>query len=267
MKFTKIRFNGLTAIDLPMVNALPSDVYILKGVDGLGPPEVDVSIADTLNAGGYYQGRRPQARQIVAKVGLNPDHSAGQTASDLRDGLYGLLTPGADDNLTVQIMDATVLVQTVGYVSSMPINPFSKDPEVQVVVDCLGWYLEAPNLLFVAPVSKAAPAIDNVGSAPSGIHLEVIFTSNLSSWTLTNAAGKKMLVTYAFLSGDKLAIDTRPGSRGIWLTRGGVTTNIIYALSADSKWLMLHGGNNVFATSSAAFNWGDVYFLPQHWGI
>jgi hypothetical protein len=269
MKFTKIRVNGLTAVDLPIVNALPSDVYILKNVDGLGPPEVDVSIADTLNAGGYYQGRRPQSRQIVMKIGLNPDFSAGQTASDLRASLYGMLTPGAADNLTIQIMDgAVVLVQTQGYVAKMEINPFSKDPEVQVTIDCVGWYLEAPNLLYVAPASKAVPAIlTGPGAAPSGIHLEVIFTTNLSSWTLTNAAGKKMLVTYAFLTNDKLAIDTRPGARGIWLTRGGVTTNIIYALSTDSTWLMLHGGNNEFTTSSASFNWGDVYYLPQYWGI
>lgn len=268
MKFTKLRINGLTAVDLPIVGATPSDVYILKDVDGLGPPEVDVSIADTLNAGGFYQGRRPQSREIVARVGLNPDFSAGQTASDLRASLYGMLTPGASDNLTVQIMDGvTVLVQTLGYVKKMEINPFSKDPEVQVTIACLSWYLEVPNLLFVAPADKAAPAIDNVGTAPSGIHLEVVFTSNLSSWTLTNAAGKKMLVTYAFLTGDKLTIDTRPGSRGIWLVRGGVTTNIIWALSADSTWLMLHGGNNIFSTSSQAFNWGDVYYLPQHWGI
>lgn len=268
MYFTKIRLNGLTVVDLPIVDALPSDLYILKSADGLGPPEIDVSIANTLNAGGVYQGRRPQSREIVLQVGLNPNYAAGQTASDLRTSLYGMLTPGYVDNITIEIMNgSTVLVKTTGYVKKLEVVPFTKDPEVQIVIPCLQQYLQAAANLFIAPASKSAPVINNVGTAPAGFHLEVIFTAGLSSWTLSDASGKKMQVTYAFLTNDKLEIDTRPGFRGIWVTRGGVRTNIIYALSSDSVWYMLHGGDNVFSTSSQSFNWGDVYFLPQYWGI
>jgi hypothetical protein len=268
MHFTKVRFNGLSTVDLPILGALPSDPYILKNVEGLGPVEIDVSIADTLNAGGVYQGRRPQSREIVASVGLNPDFKVGQTASDLRASLYGMLTPGYSDNITIQVMDSAVIIaQTTGYVSKMEINPFSKDPEVQITIPCLQQYLQAQNLLYVTPASKSAPAIVNTGTAPAGFHWEVIFTSNVTNWTLSDPTGKKMQFTYAFLTGDKLEFDTRPGSRGVWLTRSAVRSNIIYTLSSDSIWYMLYGGNNVFATSSQAFNWGDVYFLPQYWGI
>jgi hypothetical protein len=76
-----------------------------------------------------------------------------------------------------------------------------------------------------------------------------------------------MEINYEFLAGDILTIDTRPSHRGIWVTRGGVTTNIIWALSPDSMWYMLHGGVNTFITSSNGFNWGDVFYRPQFWGI
>lgn len=268
MKFTKVRFIGLSAIDLPIVDALPSDHYILKDIEGLGPPEVDVSISKTLYAGGVYQGRRPQNREVVAKVGLNPDHAVGQTASDLRSSLYGMLTPGSTDNVQLDLLDgANVVASTIGYVSNLEIVPFSNEPQVQVVMPCLQPYLHAPNILFVDPGSQLAPTIENSGTAPTGFYMEIIFTGNLSSWALLDVNGKKMEFNYDFIANDKLAFDTRAGSRGIWLTRDSVTSNIIYSLSTDSVWHQFYGGDNIFSTSSQAFNWGDVYYLPQYWGI
>lgn len=268
MRFTKLRFNGLSVVDFPILGATPQDVYICKGVDGLGPPEIQVSLADTLNAGGYYQGRRPQNRQIVALIGLNPNYTLGQVPGDLRTSLYGMLNPGAGDDITVQIVNVEdVLASTVGYVSKMEINPFSDAPEVQITVDCTKPYLEATDELFLAPASKPSPLIDNVGTAEAGFHMEVQFTSDLSEWILQHSSGRKMHFVYDFLTSDLLTIDTRPGNRGIWVTRSGITTNIIYSLTADSIWHMLHGGVNNFSTSSSDFDWGDVFYLPQYWGI
>lgn len=268
MYFTKIRLIGLSTVDFPIVGAAVNNQYLLKEASGLGPPEVDVSIARTLNAGGYYQGRRPQSREIVLLITLNPDYSVGQTAADLRTTLYGLLSPGETDNITVQILNgSTVIAYTIGYVSKLEIVPFSKDPSVQITIPCLEYYLQAPDILYVDPGAQATPTINNLGTAPAGFHLEIIFTSNVTNWSLSKASGTKMQVNYSFLTGDKLTIDTRPGSRGIWLTRSSVTTNIIGSLTSDSIWYLLHSGNNVFATSSQAFNWADVYYRPQYWGI
>ena len=269
MKFTKIRLTGLTAIDLPIVGALPSDRYILKGVDGLGPTEVDVSMSDTINAGGVYLGRRPHNREPVIRIGLNPDHSAGQSASDLRSSLYGMLTPGSDDVVLLEIIDgSTVVASTVGYVKKLEIAPFSQTPEVQVTLACTQPYLQAPNILFVAPGgSKAAPEIVNTGNAPSGFHMEVIFSAPVSSWILTDVKARKMEFVHDFLAGDKLAFDTRPGLRRVELTRDLMTTKLLSALAFGSVWHMLHGGNNIFSASSTSYNWGDVYFRPLYWGI
>jgi len=267
MRLSRIRLIGLAVVDLPIIDATPQDLYILKDVEGLGPVEIDVSIADTLNAGGVYQGRRPQNKQIVAKVGLNPDYSAGQVPADLRESLYGMLSPSADDAIAVQIInDEDVIAGTTGYVSKIEINPFSDKPEVQMTIDCTKSTFEAPALTFIEPADKVSPVITNVGSAPTGFHMELQFTADVSGWTITHISGRQMFIDYEFLTGDLLEIDTRPGYRGIWVTRVGVRTNIIWALT-NSVWHMLHGGANNFATSSSAFDWGDVYYLPQFWGI
>ena len=268
MYFTKIRLNGLSVIDFPIVGALPSDPYILKNVDGLGPPEVDVALAKTLNAGAVYQGRRPQTREPVLLIGLNPDFTVGQTVSDLRVNLYGMLTPGYVDRIKLDIMDEdAVLASTTGYLKKFEIVPFSKDPEVQLTIACLDQYLIAPDELYLTP-DKLAPTIDNIGTAPAGFYMEAIFTAPQTEWALFDPNGyTEMRIVYSFLTGDKLIIDTRPGRRGIWVDRGGVKTNIIWALTVQSVWYMLHGGENIFNTTSQTFDWGDVFFLPQYWGV
>ena len=268
MRFTKLRYNGLTVVDFPIIGAKPQDVYICKSVDGLGPPEIDVAIEDTLNAGGYYQGRHPQNRQIVLLVGLNPNYTAGEVPADLRTSLYGMLTPGIDDKITVQIVNVEeVVASIIGYVSKMEINPFSDTPEVQITTNTISPYFRSPDELFIEPADKAAPEIENVGTAPAGFFMGVAFTADQAGWTLTHVSGKKMEFNFEFETGDLLEFDTRPGSRGIWVTRASVRYNIIYTLTQDSTWFMLHGGVNTFATSSSAFDWGDVFYLPQFWGI
>lgn len=267
MRLSRIRLNGLAVVDLPIIDATPQDLYICKSVEGLGPVEVDVAISRTLNAGGVFQGKNPQNKQIVALVGLNPDYSLGQVPADLRTDIYGMMsTP--DGSINVQIVnDEDVVAEITGYVGNVEINPFSDKPEVQITINCTSSYFSAPDELFIAPSDKTAVVIDNTGTAPTGFFMGVLFTSNVSDWSITHISGQKMQFDFDFLTGDLLEFDTRPGHRGIWVTRASVRTNIIYVLTSDSTWLMLHGGANNFTTSSSAFDWGDVFYLPLFWGI
>lgn len=269
MRFTKIRLVGLATTDLHIIGALPSDRYIIKNVDGLGPPEINVTIADTLNAGGVFQSKRPNNREVVLQVGLNPDAYTGQTASDLRATLYGLLTPGADGVVKIQIMNDTVIMgQTTGYVKKLEINPFSKDPEVQITIASTQPYWSAENTLFLDPGgTKLAPTLMNAGTAPTGVHFQIIFTEVTNGWALTDATGKSMTFTGVFQIDDVLTFDTRPGIRTIQRTRTGTTTNLISSLVSGSSWITLYGGLNTFVASSPTYNWGDVYYVPQYWGF
>lgn len=273
MDFTKVRLVGLSTVDLPIVGALPSDPYILKNADGLGPPESDVFIANTLYLGGVYQGRRPQGREIVLTVGLSPNYTSGQTVQSLRTALYGLLTPGTvEDSIPVQIMNgSTIVAVTDGYVKNIVPVYFTKDPEVQITITCAQSYLQAPAVVNVATasLSKTAPSIVNAGTAPTGFHMEVTFTAAKSVLTIGTDATflKQMRFDYSFLSGDTLVFDTRPGLRSVQLIRNGVTSNIISALNSASTWLLLHGGVNTFSVITNTFNWGPVFYTPQYWGV
>ena len=262
------------AVNLSVVGADSSSPFMLKQVIGLGPPEVAVYLAETRNAGSQHRGRRPLAREIIARVGLNPNYAAGQSAGDLRTYFYGLLSAGDQgdtDVLTVELYDANtsgVWAKTKGYVKRIEAAHFTKDPEVQVTITCLKPFLESP-IRYIPPDSiKLTPVIMNTGSAPTGFRAELTFNKSISKWALTNSSGQSLMFQNGFADGDKLVIDTRAGRRQVLRYRDGeLNANLLAALSNDSTWLMLRPGNNVLTPMTYAVTWDRFFYVPQHWGI
>lgn len=286
MRFERIRLGANTGfIDLllaPMyfTDQTPSSgPYLLKGFDGLGPSTIDVNIS-----GGQYRGRRPQEKQIIFRIGLLPDYETDQTASDLRDELYGLLTNpfGFDTNdVPIELMHLPdnpaegwqIVAQITGYASKFEISP-GKDPEVLVTFETTSAYLEAPQFESASPeIGSVLPDFNNPGTAASGFQLFLKFETPLSSWKITHAAtGQFMEMVYPFAIGDILRVSTVEGERGIWIVdESSSETNIIWALTRGSTWLELFHGPNAFLVSSDQFTWVDFHpgfhWLPQYWGI
>ncbi len=268
MDFNKIRLIGLSTVNLPIHNTRPSDSFILKAADGFGPPESAVAIAKTLEQGGTYLGRQTQTREIVLRVGLNANYKLNQTPTSLRETLYGLLTPTETDAIKVQFLkNDTVVAVTVGHVSRIEIVPFTKTPEVQIVIPCVESFLNGPEEIVHNTGSKNPFIVSNVGSAQTGFAMELIFTASPTGFILIGPSNWRMFLDYPFVTGDVLAFDTRPGKRFITRRRGGNEINLIHTLSRDSKWLILRGGDNIFAPSTGAWSWGFVKYTPQYWGI
>lgn len=280
MKFDKIRLSGFNNVDLPILDASPSGAYILKSADGLGPPVVDVSIANTLLSGGVYQGRRPQNREIVLLVGLNPAWGANQTAEQLRTTIYTMLTPRSGTTLKLQLMSGnTVVAQAEGYISKFEISVFSKDPEVQITITCLQPYLMSPEIGFQSPYKSVSGGytlftVDNIGTAPSGFNLSIAFTAVHSGTfqILENTSFPQfMSINGGFIAGDRLTVDTRAGQRGVWKTPNGsqVAVSILDSLTPESPWLQLYGGANSLKINNTTFNWNlfGIAHTPAYWGV
>lgn len=268
MNVSKIRLKGLETVDLPIVVAQPSDSYILKDATGLGPTGADVFSADLTVQGAVYQGRRPLSRELVFKVGLNPNYKNLETAATLRDRLYGMLTPETEnDDIPIEFLFKEILVaKTSGNVSKIEPVYFTKDPEVQITMECTWPYLVAPYPTLLVPKTFDTFSVQNVGNAPSGIEMKVVFTAPVTNWTITHGT-KVMKFNYPFLANDTLYINTQPGSRAVTLTRNAQDTDLIFAVAPGSKWIMLHGGNNVFTLSDNHYTWRFVQYTPQYLGV
>jgi hypothetical protein len=277
MNFDRIRLAGLYSVDLIKSPDQWDNNYILKGADGLGPSEMDVTIANLPNQGGYFQNKVPQNKQIIVRIGLNPFWSApGVTASYLRENLYGLLTGGyTGDRIAVILMsDATTEVCRIyGYVSKFEIVPFSKDPQVQITIECLSPYFQAFEATgpVLGSLSTSVPSVNNVGTAPTGFDLGITFSglaAPISYWQLTSQGGLhniRITPTTPFDNGDSLEFSTVAGNRYITVTQDAVAANGLEFMSGE--WLQLYGGNNIFNTSDSHFTWDVFEFVPLYQGV
>jgi hypothetical protein len=268
MKFTSIRLKGLNTIDLPVSNISAKDPYLLKSAEGLGPPEVNVFISQTVNMDGYYKGRQAQYREIVLNISLNQDYQSDITISDLRAALYGLLSPLSNDSMDIIIIDDTVeLMRTQGYIKKLEIMPFAAEPEVQLTISCLKAYFESPNTVFVETVPGTYQEVLNLGTAETGLILAFEFDTECTEFVIFDSRGNTMTINHDFFPNDILVIDTNPGNRSITLGRDETASSIIYALSMDSEWLWLYGGLNIITTTNSDFTWEELSYIPRYWGI
>lgn len=280
LDFNAVRLSGLSDVDLRIGYASPSDLFILQGIDGMGPSDINVSISNTLNQGGVFQNKTNQLKQPVIRIGLNPDFSSGMTAADLRDILYGLLSNGTDDKVIMKLVKlnssgtfVSEAARVEGWVSKFEEVPFSKDPQVQITLECIDPMWKAPAEV-TATVSGTLPTITvtNQGKAAAGFYMKVTFNANLSSWQLTKGT-KKMLWTYENGAGSLfstwiLEFSTVPGNRYARLdTGGGVIVNMLSDLSWDSDWLQLAPGVNSFTSSSSSITVNSFKYTPKYWGV
>lgn len=283
MQMDKIRFVGATTVDLPIIGATPAGPFILKGVDGLGPPERTVDIAVTIKEGGVRQGVRSSNRQVVARVGFQPAYNLGQTSETLRDQMYGLLVPKYGRPLVMQLLNGTTVKAIAeGDVSKCEASIFAKDPEVQVTMDCNDPYLLAQAIVYQTPTKQTLTAqsqidVVNDGTAPAGFWMSIQFTSTppnpirLSddsiNYGITN--GPFMSISGNWANGDILTIDTRNGRRSITRTRAGVDKAMVGYLSGASTWLQLERGDNHFLINNTNFNFVGNKFghTPAYLGV
>lgn len=280
MRFTKLRLVGSVNVDLPIVGVESDSPFILKGVDGLGPPERVVKTGGSVAEGGTRQGTRAANRQVVALIGLQPGWEFGQTAADLRETLYGLLTPPFGAPVQVQIMDGdTVVAVARGDVSRCETPLFVKDPVVQVTIDCDYPYLLAPATISQAPaktVSGSQTAIDilNDGTAPAGFYMAITLGAAQAGAlriSENSASGRFMNILGPWGSGDKLIVDTRDGARKILRdpAGSGPQVSVLGNMTSGSTWLQLHGGKNRLLINSTSFTYSDYLFAhtPAYWGV
>lgn len=291
MNLTKVVIkSNLAEVNLPLVGARATDEYICKNIDGLGPPEVDLHLRETLYSGLLNRGRRPQGREIIIRVALTPNYQTGKTAGDLRQELYGLLSAGDQRNPdVVQVRlhhneEENVWASTRGYVKRIEIVPFVKDPEVQITITCLQPYLVGasvyPDLsvMNASNVAKLAPRLTNPATGPTGFRMELVFSLaggnarygfSLQPVDQTTTVPVSFnIVNVPFINGDKLVIDTRPGVRQVTRIRDGVSANLLSALHPKSVWPLLRGGGNDFIIPPLAnFSFTSVFFYPNYWGI
>lgn len=267
---TRITIQALSVIRLQIVNADPSASYIFKGAEGLGPPDREVTISK-----GVFQAAAPQDKEIVLKIGLNPDYEEGETVAELRQELYRLLTP-SQPNGSVNIvfvddldpLDIRAACSTQAWVRRMEPAIFEQNPGVQITFATGSPYFVGEEVDVHVGLDKAAPVIENDGSAPTGLLFKLQMTGPSDNWEISRPfTDEKISFEYDFATGDVLTIFTEEDRQFVNLQRGETPINMLPYMSNDSSWIQLFGGENEFETSHQLFNWQEVSYTARYWGI
>lgn len=272
MDFNKITLYSLTnLIDFWMPGGTESPSYLIKDITGLGPPDYDVTIVPKLDYGGDFQYSRPVSREIVIRLELCPNYGAGETASSLRRILYSLVGGLTSTSLTFKNND-TFVSKISGYLTKFEIVPFSKDPEVQMTIKCPDSYLsDNGKYLGSLPLDDETGRwiFANIGEVPVGFEFVVQLGLNASQWYFVPAPlSPGFAINYSFLVDDQITLDTRDGSKNIWLKRGTDPKISILPYIINMTWPKIKPGGQVYWIKDQATSTVISYsYTPLYMGF
>lgn len=260
------------ACDLLLDHRAGENGYVVKAALGLGPPSGDVLVEGFTSAGQPLIDILPENRELVFRIGFNP--GIGQSYSGLRDELYKLISRP----LYVKLMNnALTMAQISGFIRQFEVLHFTKEPEVQITIECQDSVFTAPEFIY-APTTgmgEGPIVIDyQEGTAPTGFVMIMNFSGTDGGFgfaldTTPNVWGQynHFQVTYPILPGDVVTLYTQRGERKVNLYRSSVNTNITGYINEGAAWPRLHPGANHFDLEIANGASILLRYYPRFWGV
>lgn len=228
----------------------PSLGYDIEDIQGLDPVKATlVSSSFAQQDGAQYQSSRRETRELTFKLGLYPDYLTDTVAS-LRQKMLPILMPKKAVNCRFQMSDG-LTVDIAGRVETFENNQFSQDPVVDLSITCFDPDFIDPGTYAFNGTSTSGStysALVYPGTVETGIDFTININRSINEITiyhqLPDGTVKTTDIQMAFQAGDVFTMSTTPGNKGVTLTRGGVTTTPLYAVSPQSNWIELDSGTN-----------------------
>lgn len=273
----------LTAVDvinpvgdtLTLSMLMPNNGYPVREITGLDPVNASLTTSSLAQVDGAQpQNARRDTRNVVMKLGLEPDFSVNTVAS-LRSDLYNWFMP--KEYLTLNFyIDETLTYTTTGQVETFENAMFSADPEVDISIICYD-----PDLYAVDPILVFGDTIDGTietpitypGTSDTGIIFQMELDRDLADgFSIYNTPPantyQAMSIATPLLNGDIVTINTVKGQKAITLTRAGLDSSLLYGLQTGATWLFFHRGVNYFRAfaNDAPISY-TITYLPKFGGI
>lgn len=289
------------ALELPIIGANTKNSLLVRTVNGLGPPDVNLFIGEYSRDGGSYQGRRVGERNVVMTIDLNPNPALGETVSGLRDLLYKVFIDPLVNAEYVELVlhDSSGKLRNVaGYTEKLETDIFSSETTAQISMLCPDPYIrdsEITNLTNDTGTWVAVPFLYD-GTAETGFEIEANISEATSVLTLNNN-GQSMVFNHNFVPGDVVYINTNRGTREVrkaslsdvlaakdanpafdlgrlWskLVTDGLTMPLVGTVYPGSRWLELHSqANTMFLhgafRSEVVAGIKTLEYRASYWGV
>lgn len=253
-----------------------TDGIILEDVEGLQPVKALISSSNfALLPGAVFQNARREPRNIVLKLGLEPDVST--SVETLRAQLYNFFMPPSSVNLRFITDEKTVEID--GIVEDFISPLFTKEPTVNIPIVCMD-----PDFRGMTDVEVEGDTVTSltsytevpyVGTIECGIHVELLVNRTISQFTVNNTAGDGLLQQLAWESFDLVdedivRINTIPREKyaRVEFHDDHTEVDVLYAVSLGSRWPVLKPGTNQFRifASGDPIPWVLTY-RPRYGGL
>lgn len=236
--------------------------FYIKKIEGLDPVKATLVSSSFANIDGeQYHSSRREARNIKISLGLSPDYGT-QTVKDLRDQLYSYFMPKSLDTFIFHMYDKFAVdvfheylnLQIEGRIESFDSDLFTAEPEVNISTMCFSPdFIDPTEVVFngdtVANTVTQA-LLTYLGTVDTGVIFTIypdrVLTDFTIYHTLPDGTLRSLYISYPLEAGDVLEINSIVGSKSVMLTRTGIQTSILYAMTAQSSWITLEPGDNNF---------------------
>lgn len=243
-------------LDLPLDDSVQG--FVIQEITGLEPVNATLVSSSFANMdGAQFHSSRREPRNVKIKLGLETDNHIA-SVRDLRTGLYNFFMPKTEVALRFHFIEGEGVLdfldwEVIGRIESFEAPIFAQEPVADISMICFD-----PDFRDLVPVkisdyttSGATELAHNYkGTVEAGIEFVLRIDRNISFFQLFHrppgGALRSMDFSYPFLAGDVLKVGTAHRAKYVTLVRGGVATDILYALSPQSGWIELFPGINKF---------------------
>lgn len=226
--------------------------YQINDIEGLEPVKailVSSSFAGT--DGEVFQSARRGPRNIKIKLDLDPDF-INYDYTTLRQGLYAFFE--TKSQVKLRFYSSTGLyVDIDGVVEDFNAPLFQKEPKVDISIMCYKPDFIDARMVTVDGMTVTGTTsipIEYPGTVEAGVVVTLNVNRTMTEFTIYNVdeGGNILQLDFdgSLIAGDELVISSLQGSKGITLTRAGVSSSYLYGRSAQSSWIELTEGTNNF---------------------
>lgn len=252
--------------------------YLLKGIAGTDAEEI---IPMFYGQGSeshekYYDMKMP-ARELVIRIGLNPNYQLSQRAGDLRDNLLRMISSKRGGLIQIRLNDGAVSTAAISGFITKFVGPITgKEPEAQITIRCddpLFKALTPTNAILASIADSPFTVIDPVSTAPHGFKMKVAFSANHSDFVMVPTGGSpdwEFQIDYDFLTGDELYISSDTDDKHVYRVRSAATLHLADLIVPGSIWpIMFPEEENEFTITghNDDMTIDEWYWYETFWGI
>ena len=259
-KMFELKVKNKSGLTLDFTN---NPKYTVYNVTGLQPPATLVSTSNNANMdGSSINNIRVNSRNIVVYISLEGNIEANRLELYKYFPLKQTVTLYfKTDNRDVYIEGAVELIECDLFAQRqvVQVSLICAQPYFKGINDIVSYFSEVSSgfefpfsisnagIEFSALTPNIRKSIVNVGDVESGLIIEMYAIGTVVNPVVYDVFNRTHIaLNFTMSINDHIIINTNMGAKSITLIRDGQTYNIMGYMKADSKWLTLATGDNVF---------------------